>query len=309
MGELDNTDKLLEDFNDVFSDIVNVTLFDGDKIIREDELTAGQEHSDYMFDGDLLAQDRDICKHWTNGNVRFALLGIENQATIDADMPLRIIGYDGASYRGQLYTLKNKNGQIIRNKNKRYPVVSLVLYFGKHPWNKPKKLSEAVNIPTPLANFVNDYTINVMDVRRLPRKTVDQFSSDFRIVADYFWQLENTGEYNGNRDQITHLEDLLNFFQYAANDDRFILEQQDLTGERRPNNMSEVLDRVIEKGIQQGIQQGKIQGEKEGDRKGKEKVTKLLKLLLAENNLEAIRKISEDPDYCEELLEKYHISG
>lgn len=85
MGELDNTDKLLEDFNDVFSDIVNVTLFDGDKIIREDELTAGQEHSDYMFDGDLLAQDRDICKHWTNGNVRFALLGIENQATIDAD--------------------------------------------------------------------------------------------------------------------------------------------------------------------------------------------------------------------------------
>lgn len=43
MGELDNTDKLLEDFNDVFSDIVNVTLFDGDKIIREDELTAGQE--------------------------------------------------------------------------------------------------------------------------------------------------------------------------------------------------------------------------------------------------------------------------
>ena len=86
---------------------------------------------------------------------------------------------------------------------------------------------------------------------------------NFRIVADYFWQLENTGEYNGNRDQITHLEDLLNFFQYAANDDRFILEQQDLTGERRPINMSEVLDRVIEK----GIQQGKIQGEKEGDRK------------------------------------------
>ena len=127
---------------------------------------------------------------------------------------------------------------------------------------------------------------------------------NFRIVADYFWQLENTGEYRGNEDQITHLEEILNFFQYATNDKRFILEKQDLTGERRPNNMSEVLDRVIEK----GIQQGKIQGEKEGSRKGKEEVTKLLKLLLAENNLEAISKLSEDPDFSEELLQKYHIS-
>ena len=131
---------------------------------------------------------------------------------------------------------------------------------------------------------------------------------NFRIVADYFWQLENTGEYRGNEDQITHLEEILNFFQYATNDNRFTLEKSDLIGERRPNNMSEVLDRVIEQGIQQGIQQGKIQGEKEGDRKGKEKVTKLLKLLLAEDNLEAIRKLSEDPDFCEELLQKYHIS-
>lgn len=309
MAEKDITEKILEDHNDVFSDIMNVFLFGGRQVIKEDALQMAQTQSAYHDQNELHRQDRDTAKFWKKENINLSLLGIENQSAVDPDMPLRIIGYDGASYRGQLYTLKNKNGQIIRNKNKRYPVVSLVLYFGKHPWNKPKKLSEAVNIPTPLANFVNDYTINVMDVRRLPRKTVDQFSSDFRIVADYFWQLENTGEYNGNRDQITHLEDLLNFFQYAANDDRFILEQQDLTGERRPNNMSEVLDRVIEKGIQQGIQQGKIQGEKEGDRKGKEKVTKLLKLLLAENNLEAIRKISEDPDYCEELLEKYHISG
>ena len=304
MAEKDITEKMLEDHNDVFSDIMNVFLFGGKQVIKAESLQMAQISSAYHDQNELHQQDRDTAKFWKQENVNLSLLGIENQSTVDPDMPLRIIGYDGASYRGQLYTLKNKKGQFVRNKNQRYPVVSLVLYFGKNPWNKPKKLSEAVNIPTPLAKFVNDYTINVMDVRRLSRKTVDQFSSDFKIVADYFWQLENKGEYKGNEDQITHLEEILNFFQYATNDKRFILKQQDLTGERRPNNMSEVLDRVIEK----GIQQGKIQGEKEGSRKGKEEVTKLLKLLLAENNLEAIRKISEDPDYCEELLQKYHIS-
>ena len=174
MGELDNTDKLLEDFNDVFSDIVNVTLFDGDKIIREDELTAGQEHSDYMFDGDLLAQERDICKHWTNGNVRFALLGIENQATIDADMPLRIIGYDGAEYRGQLFTIKTEDGSIRRNKNPRYPVVSIVVYFGKQEWKRPLHLLEAVDVPKRLEIV---HVKEIMDLFKYALKD-DRFSLD-----------------------------------------------------------------------------------------------------------------------------------
>ena len=37
MGTKDSTQKRLEDFNDVFADIVNVLLFDGKQIIKEDE--------------------------------------------------------------------------------------------------------------------------------------------------------------------------------------------------------------------------------------------------------------------------------
>ena len=35
-------------------------------------------------------------------NVKIVLLGLENQTAIDADMPLRCLTYDGASYRSQL---------------------------------------------------------------------------------------------------------------------------------------------------------------------------------------------------------------
>ena len=33
MGELDITEKILESYNDVFADIVNVLLFNGEQII------------------------------------------------------------------------------------------------------------------------------------------------------------------------------------------------------------------------------------------------------------------------------------
>ena len=38
MGEQDSTEKVLEDYNDVFADIVNGLLFYGKEIIHEDQL-------------------------------------------------------------------------------------------------------------------------------------------------------------------------------------------------------------------------------------------------------------------------------
>lgn len=221
MAMKDFTEKMLEDYNDVFADIMNVYLFEGQKVIREDSLSMDRTATVYRYRDELYQQDRDVAKFWSDENVTLSLLGIENQSTVDKDMPLRIMGYDGASYRSQLYLMKKKNGDYRRNRNPRYPVISLVLYFGERPWKKPQRLSDTVNISPRLANFTNDYRINVMDVRRLPRETVDKFTSDFRFVADYFWHLENNKEYTGNKEQIDHLEELLNFFQYAADNSLF----------------------------------------------------------------------------------------
>ena len=38
MAEKDVTEKLLADYNDVFADIVNVLLFDGEQIVAADDL-------------------------------------------------------------------------------------------------------------------------------------------------------------------------------------------------------------------------------------------------------------------------------
>ena len=129
MGEKDKIEKTLEAYNDVFADIVNVLLFNVDNEVKEEELVDDTVHSIFKADGKIRSQERDVAKFWKNCNVRIALFGFENQTEIDLVMPLRIMGYDGASYKKQ--TLKNneKKDEKKSKKKELYPVITLVLYF------------------------------------------------------------------------------------------------------------------------------------------------------------------------------------
>ena len=138
MAEQDITEKILESYDDVFADIVNGLLFDGEPVIKPEELVDQAPRAAYKADGQIREIERDVAKRWTRSDIRIACIGIENQTEPDADMPLRVIGYDGAEYRAQLLK-ENRN-------NPRYPVVTLVLYFGhSRRWDKPLTLHEAVN--------------------------------------------------------------------------------------------------------------------------------------------------------------------
>ena len=102
MGEKDIAEKVLEDYNDVFADIVNVLLFQGEQIVKPEQLEDKTLRSSYKADGKLREIVRDVGKNWNQDTIRIACLGIENQTDSDADMPLRVISYDGAEYRAQL---------------------------------------------------------------------------------------------------------------------------------------------------------------------------------------------------------------
>ena len=91
MAEKDMTEKTLEAYNDVFADIANVLLFQGQKVISEKELEDAVPRSVYKADGKLHEQERDVAKYWKQGVVRIAFCGFENQTEADADMPLRVM--------------------------------------------------------------------------------------------------------------------------------------------------------------------------------------------------------------------------
>lgn len=92
MAEKDIAEKTLEAYNDVFADMINVLLFNGRTLVKENELEEENPNSSYKADNKLHAQERDIAKYWRKGLIRIAFYGVENQTIVDADMPLRLFG-------------------------------------------------------------------------------------------------------------------------------------------------------------------------------------------------------------------------
>lgn len=87
MGQKDRVTKTLESYNDVFADIINVLLFKGKKIIKENELTPADILSQYKADGKISEQERDVSKYWHNAGFNLAFIGIENQDRPDNANP------------------------------------------------------------------------------------------------------------------------------------------------------------------------------------------------------------------------------
>lgn len=95
----DITKKRLEDYDDVFADIFNTLLFDGENVLSEKHLVPlPTESFSRKYDGALRQGNRDVRKaDRRNGSYRL-ICGGENQEGIDNTMPQRIMGYDFASY-------------------------------------------------------------------------------------------------------------------------------------------------------------------------------------------------------------------
>ena len=244
MAEKDITEKNLEALNDEFADIVNVLLFKGEQVINEKDLEADTTKSMFKADGKIHEQERDVSKFWKNGEIRISILGIENQTAQDSDMPLRVISYDGASYKQQL---------LDTNQKKRYPVATLVLYFGtEEKWSKAKHLYDCFEVPEKLKPFVNDYKINVFNIAFLSPKTIAMFKSDFKIIAEYFRAKRLNQKYKGSKEKLKHANETLKMFSALTGDDSFEKVYNEGNFKKGGITMCDVVERIRDDGITEG---------------------------------------------------------
>ena len=244
MAEKDITEKNLEALNDVFADIVNVLLFKGEQVINEKDLEADTTKSMFKADGKIHEQERDVSKFWKNGEIRISILGIENQTAQDSDMPLRVISYDGASYKQQL---------LDTNQKKRYPVATLVLYFGtEEKWSKAKHLYDCFEVPEKLKPFVNDYKINVFNIAFLSPKTIAMFKSDFKIIAEYFRAKRLNQKYKGSKEKLKHANETLKMFSALTGDDSFEKVYNEGNFKKGGITMCDVVERIRNDGRTEG---------------------------------------------------------
>ena len=299
MQEKDITQKILEQFNDVFSDIVNVLLFDGKDVVEEDSLIDTPTKSMMKIDGKVHSQDRDVAKYWQNSRINIALFGFENQTVPDKLMPLRVISYDGIEYGRQTkkrYRYKTK-----------YPVITLVLYLGyKKRWNYPISILDIVKVDERLRPFVNDYKINLFEIAYLDEEKITLFKSDFKILVDYLHQIRTNNSYSPKDYIIKHIDELLTLMSVMTGDKRFE-DSINEANEKEARYMCEVLDIIENRGIEKGLEQGLEKGLKQGRQEGADMVSKLNELLLNEGNIDKLRRANTDKNYRHKLLKEYKI--
>ncbi len=270
----DITSKRLEEYPDVFADILNVLAFQGKTALLPEYL---EEKSGSAFYRDTASawheNRRDVIKADKRSGVLLSVLSLENQTTQDKDMVFRVMGYDFAGYQKQ----------IASGQGRRSPVATWVIYFGPGPWEQPKQLLEALDLEDvpyrdDLIRAVSNPHINVVEISRLPAETRQQFQSDFRFVAEWF-RADREGleaDLQNQPQKIRHAEALLDFLSAFSGEQRALdpevrrkiqkQEQEEEGGLTMKSFLTELLDREGQKGKQLGLAEGEQLGLLKGQR-------------------------------------------
>ena len=305
MGEKDILEKKLLMFNDVFADFVNGIMFDGKDVVKEDELVDLSGWSHYKGDDSKHRfQDRDVVKLWKKENVVISLIGIENQDIPDEDMVFRVISYDGASYRTQLVEKerrkRKKNAGIDGELQDIFPVITFVIYYGEEEWRHETTLHKRLNLDSELKHYVSDYSINLIDLKKLSEDDINKFKKDFKLIADY---MVKGSKHKADRIDLNHPEEV----------SELILR---LTGEELPfeveceeggKNMEKFFEPMFERAEARGEARGRAEGRAEGKTEGESCLAKLISLLMSEGKNDKIKDVVENEVIRHGLYKEYGI--
>ena len=191
MGEKDMSEKILEDYNDVFSDIVNVLLFHGQELIEPSALESISVHSQYKGeDAKLHEQERDVAKKWKRYNVQLAIIGIENQTAVEKKMPFRLIVND---YKMEVFEIAWLTDEQLEMFKSDFKVVARFFV------NKRRDPDYVADDPTEIQHV--DEVLKLLSVmtgdRDYENVICDEMKGQVKSMCDVAERLKNIGRQEG----------------------------------------------------------------------------------------------------------------
>lgn len=222
MGTKDSKAKEYLSDNTRFSEICNYVLFDGEKVIKPENLKecdTTEVLSVFGIDRKQIVKQkwRDLLKSVSvkhTGEMYVILIGAEAQTDIHYAMPVKTMIYDALNYGEQVNEAKKRH-----RKNKDYrssdeflsgftlddkltPVVTITLYLGTAQWDGPRSLVEMMpQMDERILTFINDYRINLLN----PLEITD-FSKFETGIRQLFELLKNASDEEKLNDLITNDE-------------------------------------------------------------------------------------------------------
>ena len=295
---------------DVFADITNVNLFDGEDLLQPEELSVMPTELVYKDNyGTMRHHYLDTRMKAEEHQTDIAVFCIENQSGVSNIMPVRDMGYLYSNYSEQIREVQRKDGKKkefpvtegIDRDQKLIPVISLVLYYGQEPWNGPEKLSDLLSVPEDwqekLEPLITDHPVRIIHLAAQDEETRAKYKSDFRHIADYLacaGDREESWQYISDESrEICHPEEYLDMMAAFSNDARFARIKATVLSKRNEGEgrvtMFSIVDELENIGRQKGVKEGMEKGASEKSRKI------ICTMLRDEQSPELISKYTEEP--------------
>lgn len=164
MGQKDLTQKNLECFPDVFADIINALLYGGEKVLSPENIKPAPTETIYFSkQGKLRNQFHDVSRYEMHGSKIWIQYVLENEVSPDKRLVLRKAGYEGVVYREQF----DRKCQDI------YPIISMVLYWGKSKRRVEKNLQDIFRknqLPETVLQYAANTELHLFSMRYLSKE-------------------------------------------------------------------------------------------------------------------------------------------
>lgn len=248
MGQKDLAAKQFERSPEVFADVINALIFEGEQIVSPKDLQLAPTESLYpAVNGVLRNQYNDVSKYEIRNGRIAVQYTLENQSGPDYKIVLRKAGYEGAVYRQQY-----DGGET-------YPVITLVLYWGDAAWNVTSDLYhffQKKGIHGLARKYIDNVRVHVYPMKYLSRQVRQRFRGDMKIVADY---LAEGKKYEPTEQKIVDVDGTMRMLHALTGDMNFINNIEKLEEIQKRGGqvtMCEVVDKFVQRGREQGIKEG-----------------------------------------------------
>lgn len=306
-----------------FADIYNGTVFHGKQILKPDDLSSVEsDHSILLPDKSgrkkAVRRYRDVVKK-THFGAQLAILACENQTDVNYAMVIRSMLYDALNYTRQVQEMRSdtdgtrhfkNSGEFLSGmckEDKLIPVVTLVVYFGKQPWDAGNCLHDLLSFSPEmkeLKSLIPNYGINVLDARRIEQ--LDYYNTGLREIFGALKHAEDklgiTSHINENQERYSKL-DLQTFelihLLLGETDRLDTLKNTAITDKKGVFNMCKAFDDIREE--ERSI------GEKEGLMKGENRFAALSRYLIQENRIKDLLQATTDLAVRNRLYQQYRL--
>ena len=287
MGKADISTKDFLKISEIFAELFNMAVFQGDDGIDPEELVELDSVTDTVLNlaqGQLkfVERARDVKKLAKMGICFRIILGAEGQTDIHYYMPVRNMGYDAADYETQCKKIRAQaladgidfnpvNG--VPKGTKILPVITLVFYVGARPWDGPRELYDMFDIPEDkkewAKRYIPNYPLHILDARHLTDDQIESCSDDLKA---FFYMIREDYDEEKLKGYVAKFRETW-YAISAVKDDKRYAKYYDQSLRKSVDGgvrVDAVLDRIEARGERRGIAIGEKRGEKRGENKGVE---------------------------------------